>query len=199
MLEEPQNAPPFTRYLARVSRLTRGVGITISGCALIGALASLGVSYASDRLGFMLVSVGFLCLGVIVWSVGVFHGAAAHAFATLRSLDARVYELARRGASGAPRTASAAPPAPVAEVVTEPAAVAATAAEPDGLAPSPAAPHAVEASVPEASTASSGDAPREVAPARGGDQDVARVPCRRCGGLIHPDARRCVHCMKKVA
>lgn len=202
MLDEHQNAPPFTRYLSRISRFTRGVGIALCFGALIALFAALAVPGEGDKIGFALISAGALSVGLLVWSVGVFHGAAAHAFATLRSLDARVYELARRGASSPLRAASAAPAAPVAEPVAEPAAT--SMAEPGGAAESSAAPHAVErAALPEASAAAapsrSGDAPHEASPARGGDQDVARVPCPRCGGLIHPDARRCVHCMKKVA
>jgi hypothetical protein len=25
-----------------------------------------------------------------------------------------------------------------------------------------------------------------------------KVPCPSCGGLIHPEASRCVHCMKRI-
>jgi hypothetical protein len=52
-----------------------------------------------------------------------------------------------------------------------------------------------------------GDVPRlnapeeaiELAPPPPPPPEPERVPCPLCGGLIHPDATRCVHCMRKLS
>ena len=30
------------------------------------------------------------------------------------------------------------------------------------------------------------------------EAEIDKAPCPHCGGLIHPQATRCVHCMKKI-
>ena len=40
---------------------------------------------------------------------------------------------------------------------------------------------------------------KEAAPPPPPPPEPERVPCPLCGGSIHPDATRCVHCMKKIA
>ncbi len=198
--QDRHEARRMARYLSAISTLTRGLGIVGVLGSVLGLLAALGQNRSSDRLGFSLIALGVLLIAVVVWATGVFHGTIARSVPLLTRIDERLEALEARAAAAAARPAPAVPAAPVVE--GEVAAVAAPTPAPTApapTAPAPTAPAPIptergpESSKPEA------PAPVQATPVTSEPQDPPRTPCPHCGGLIHPEATRCVHCMKRVA
>lgn len=170
-----QDSLRMARYLSGVSLLTRGIGILGVIGSLIGLLAALNQRSSDDRLGFSLISLGVLLIAVVVWSTGTFHGAMARLVPLVVRIDERLDEAEVQRRMQAARAA-----APVPTQMPE----TATAAEP-AVAPAP------EAEVPAL--------PIRLKPPPEPKPEPVKIPCPSCGGLIHPEATRCVHCMKRVA
>ncbi len=163
------------RSLTRAALVTRIIGIVTMIGAVLTILTALGGSMSSsDRTGFSLVGLVVLVLGTIVWVNGVFHATVGRFLPSVVALDRkldRLAELAERRTLPAQGPATA-EPAPVLAVEVAPSAEAAAPAPDPAPAPKPVA--------------------RPVPP------EPARTPCPLCGGLIHPEATRCVHCMQKI-
>jgi len=164
----------FARQLVRASVATRVIGILCSVGALLMILVTLSsVRSSSDRVGFTLIGLTILLFGVLVWGNGVFHAAVGRTLPTLVDLDEKLAWIAGHLSHTLTRPA-AAEPTPVAAPQES--------TEPQGSTePEPAA------------------APEPAVPEEKKEEEVVRVPCPHCGGDIHPQATRCVHCMKKVA
>lgn len=184
-------AASFARYLGKISKATRVIGIIVCIGAVITILVALGQRRTDDQIGFSLIGMGVLLFGILVWSTGTFHGAVARALPTLFAVDRKLDAIGRMLATregGAP----AQPGGAVAPSV---------AVAPPEIAPPPAPAPAPEPEPEPAPTAETETAP-ELAPVvrRIHDEpEIVRVPCPHCNGLIHPEATRCVHCMRKVA
>lgn len=204
-----QQALRMARYLSAVSMFARGVGILGVIGSVIGVLAAMSMRRSDDRVGFSLISLGVLLIAFVVWSAATFHGMQAKLAPLVVRLDERLEALETRQRllatmavappvavtpAPAPAEAAPAPPAPdlapawpvaaASEVASAPAPVASQ-VEPIATPPEPIASQAVPVA-PEP----------EPAPAK---PEPVRTPCPSCGGLIHPEATRCVHCMKRVA
>lgn len=167
----------MARYLSGISLFTRGIGILGVLSSLIGLLAALNQRSSDDRLGFSLISLGVLLIAVVVWSTGTFHGAMARLIPLVVRIDERLDEAEVQRRLLAARAVQ-----PVASTVerSEPSAAAAPAVVPAPEAEKPAEPVRLKP-------------PPEPKP------EPVKTPCPSCGGLIHPEATRCVHCMKRVA
>lgn len=171
-----QDSLRMARYLSGISLFTRGIGILGVVGSLIGLVAALSQRSSDDRLGFSLISLGVLLIAVVVWSTGTFHGAMARLVPLMVRIDERLDEaevqrrmLASRALAPVPAETPAAAPA---------------------VAPAPAA------EVPAAEVA---EEPIRLKPPPEPKPEPVKIPCPSCGGLIHPEATRCVHCMKRVA
>jgi hypothetical protein len=180
MMTSPDPSEPcvrMARYLRRISVATRVIAILVSLGALLAMLAALGMRRSDDRIGFSLISLALILFGMLVWGTGTFHGAVAEALPTLTGLDTKLDRIARllnalRAPAPAPPDAEATTGLTAADI--EPAAASSETAEP--------------APEPERVTRSQEPAP-----------EPQKVPCPLCAGLIHPQATRCVHCMRKVS
>jgi hypothetical protein len=62
-------------------------------------------------------------------------------------------------------------------------------------APNPFLTEPVSAPAPESERAPATPPPP---PPKKEEPPVVKVPCPSCGGLVHPEASRCVHCMKRI-
>lgn len=200
-----QQALRMARYLSAVSMFARGVGILGVIGSVIGVLAAMGMRRSDDRVGFSLISLGVLLIAFVVWSAATFHGMQAKLAPLVVRLDERLEALEARqrllatmqvapAPAPAPAEAAPAPPAPdlapawpvaAASEVAGASAPVASQVEPIATPPEPIASQ-TEPVAPEP----------EPAPAK---PEPVRTPCPNCGGLIHPEATRCVHCMKRVA
>jgi hypothetical protein len=208
-----QQALRMARYLSAVSMFARGVGILGVIGSLIGVLAAMSMRRSDDRVGFSLISLGVLLIAFVVWSAATFHGMQAKLAPLVVRLDERLEALEARqrlqaaapaaptpGLAPAPATTPAAMPAP-GEPVLAPAWPGAAAPAP---APSPEPEPEPAVSAPELEPALAKPelepalAKPEPEPALAKPEPI-RTPCPHCGGLIHPEATRCVHCMKRVA
>ncbi len=195
-----------SRSLGRISTATRVIGIlSILGGFLL-LFAALDMRRSSDKMGFSIMALAVVLFGILVWSVGAFHSATAR---TIPALIERLDYLCMRAAPQLP----AAAPAVVAPAVVAPAVVAPEQA-PVADVQEPATEAAPEPEVePEASPSSGtsqGRAPDQQTEADEQDpepepqaapepeEEIERTPCPHCGGLTHPAATRCVHCMKKI-
>jgi outer membrane biosynthesis protein TonB len=167
----------FARHLVRASVATRAIGILCSSGALLMILVALtSVRRSSDRVGFTLMGLGILLFGVLVWANGVFHASVGRALPTLVALDEKLAWIAAQLA----RPPAAPQPTPVMpEPAPEQAVLPLTEPEPE----------------PAAEASPEPPPPTEPEP----EEKIARVPCPHCGGDVHPQATRCVHCMKKIA
>ncbi len=173
------------RYLLRLSSVTRGIGIIACIGAVITIVIAMGMRSSSDQVGFTLTGLAVLLFGILVWATGAFHGAVGRALPTLFTIDRKLDTIARElGAREIAITPSAVDGPP-----TEPMPEAPPGALTPGPAPAP-APEPERDSGPEPTAAV-----RRIEPA----PEIVKTPCPHCGGLIHPEATRCVHCMKKVA
>jgi len=217
-----QQALRMARYLSAVSMFARGVGILGVIGSVIGLLAATNMRRSDDRVGFSLISLGVLLIAFVVWSAATFHGMQAKLAPLVVRLDERLEALEARqrlqamapaptpAPAPAPATTpGAALPAPGEPVLAPawpgaaapaPSPVPSPAPEPAVSAPEPAlavsAPEpALAVSAPEPAPAVSAPAPEPVT----AKPEPIRTPCPHCGGLIHPEATRCVHCMKRVA
>jgi len=207
-----QQALRMARYLSAVSMFARGVGILGVIGSVIGLLAATNMRRSDDRVGFSLISLGVLLIAFVVWSAATFHGMQAKLAPLVVRLDERLEALETRqrlqamapaptpAPAPAPATTPAAMPAP-GEPVLAPAWPGAAAPAPSPV-PPPVPEPAVSApepapavSAPEPEPAVSAPEPEPVA----AKPEPIRTPCPHCGGLIHPEATRCVHCMKRVA
>ncbi|MCK6537954.1 MAG: hypothetical protein L6Q84_33685 [Polyangiaceae bacterium] len=200
----------MARYLSAVSMFARGVGILGVIGSVIGLLAATNMRRSDDRVGFSLISLGVLLIAFVVWSAATFHGMQAKLAPLVVRLDERLEALEARqrlqamapapvpAPAPAPATTPAAMPAP-GEPVLAPAWPHAAAPAP---APSPEPEPAVSAPEPEPAVSAPEPEPAvsapEPEPALAKPEPI-RTPCPHCGGLIHPEATRCVHCMKRVA
>ncbi len=173
--ETHDRAVRSARSLGRISLVTRIIGILSSLAAILVFFAAQDMSSRSDRTGFSIMSFALLLFGVLVWATGAFHAAVARSLPMLVSVDIKLERALRLLAIGPARVspegqAGPAPAPPVLPTQAE------AALEPEVKAEPPPArkPPRVEPPPPE------------------------RTPCPHCGGLVHPDATRCVHCMKKI-
>ena len=177
------------KSLARVSVVTRVVGILATVGAVFLLFAALDMSSRSDRTGFSIMSIAVILFGFVVWSVGAFHGAASRAIpALLERVDhlcalnapsAELPSVLAPAVEAAPLAAEALPPPEAADPAAEAAA---------SLEVEPAASAADQPQMPES----------EPEPEPALEAEIDKAPCPHCGGLIHPQATRCVHCMKKI-
>jgi hypothetical protein len=164
----------FQAYLRRFSRVTRIIGILAVVGSIFTMFAALDMRSESDRIGFSLCAMATLLFGVLVWATGVFHGAVSSALPVLASMDFKLERLARLQAMQATaKTVDAAAPASLPGTAQNPFLTEETAVS-ERPAPPPPKPPKVEPPPPQ------------------------KVPCPSCGGLIHPEASRCVHCMKRI-
>lgn len=176
----------MARYLSAISMFARGIGILGVAGSVIGILVALSMRRSDDQLGFSLISLGVMLIAVVVWSTGTFHGTMAKMAPVLVSIDQKLEETLARERQRALAPAPT-PPAPA----TAPAPLEDNAflAGPEVAAPA-SAPDTEPAAPPES-------VPRVRVPEP--KPEPERMPCPSCGGLIHPEATRCVHCMKRVA
>ncbi|MBI3206882.1 MAG: hypothetical protein HYZ29_35425 [Myxococcales bacterium] len=207
-----QQALRMARYLSAVSMFARGVGILGVIGSVIGVLAAMGMRRSDDRVGFSLISLGVLLIAFVVWSAATFHGMQAKLAPLVVRLDERLEALETRQRllatmPVAPPIAAAPTPAPAAPAQVAPAPPApdlapawpGAAASEVASAPAPVASQVEPIATPPEPIASQAEpvAPEpELTPAK---PEPVRTPCPNCGGLIHPEATRCVHCMKRVA
>jgi hypothetical protein len=181
-----QAALRMARTLTAVSTFARGIGILGVVGSLIGLVAALGARRADDRVGFSLIALGVLMIAVVVWSVGSFHGTFARLAPVVARIDERLDELSRlEQRAPQPGVAVAQPPP---ESPFE--ALSAGSLGVSEVADAPPDPPAAEAESPP---------PAPVVRLPEPKPEPERSPCPSCGGLIHPEATRCVHCMKRVA
>ena len=171
----------MSRYLRRISTATRAISILVVIGACIFLLVALNMRSSDDRVGFSLIALAVILFAVLVWGAGTFHGAAAEALPTLVSVDRKLDQLGWLLTS---MRAAAPPTAPIDS--EKPEELTAADIEPAPTAMEPAA-LALDAPAPP------GPAPRAEKP------EPAKSPCPHCGGMVHPEATRCVHCMKKIA
>ena len=189
----------MARYLSAISTLTRGMGIVGVLGSVLGLLAALGQNRSSDRLGFSLIALGVLLIAVVVWATGVFHGTIARSVPLLTRLDARLEALEARSAAAARAAAAPVAGAEVAAVAAPtPFIVAPTPPNPEPMVAEPAPEHVIT-TAPEAALDGPAPALAPATPVTSEPEQPTRTPCPHCGGLIHPEATRCVHCMKRVA
>ncbi|MEZ4221969.1 MAG: hypothetical protein R3B13_13635 [Polyangiaceae bacterium] len=217
------------RRLATASVIVRAIGIVVMIGSAIGVLVALNMRRPDDRIGFSLIALAVLVLGAIVWGNGVFHAVVSRFLPTMIDIDERLDLLSRERRARKPRLDPPSVTEPVAaEVVTmtgfegmfagpatTPDAPPPTAQdEPMQADPSAAAAHAdtgdgasehaaaedTPALAPSEDREENPDAAEQVAGASSHlEEDIPRVPCPLCGGGIHPQATRCVHCMRKLA
>ncbi|MBK9001583.1 MAG: hypothetical protein IPM35_38170 [Myxococcales bacterium] len=166
-----QDSLRMARYLSGISLFTRGIGILGVIGSLIGLVAALNQRSSDDRLGFSLISLGVLLIAVVVWSTGTFHGAMARVVPLVVRIDERLEEAEVQRRMLAVRALAPVP--------------AETPAGAPAVAPAPAAEVPAE--------------PIRLKPPPEPKPEPVKIPCPSCGGLIHPEATRCVHCMKRVA
>lgn len=166
----------MARYLSRIAFVTRGIGILGVIGSVIGLLVALDQRSSSDRLGFSLISLCVLLIAVVVWSTGTFHGTMARMAPLVARLDQKLDQAV------ADRDLLATKPSAVNPFLQEPSA------------PSPRA----EAD-PDTDRMPEPQPPARVARVPEPKPEPAKIPCPSCGGPIHPEATRCVHCMKRVA
>jgi hypothetical protein len=179
----------FARYLARISAATRAIGVLAVIGAVIGLLVAMSMRRADDRLGFSLIAMTVALFGILVWGTGVFHGAVGRTIPTLVRIDRSLITLiglstARRGESHQLETSDGPPALPA------PAEVPAVTASPE-----PAREEWPSEPITEPRVEDVQGAPSRLEV----PEEVVKTPCPLCGGLIHPQATRCVHCMKKIA
>lgn len=204
----------MARYLKGLSLLTRGIGILGVVGSLIGLLAAFSQRSSSDRLGFSLISLCVLLIAIVVWSTGTFHGSMAHVVPVIVRIDERLEE-AQAAAVAARRAASLVKSAAPASDAAMPVTAAAipgpldwgvaqsgggvTEADPVPAAAMPGPGAEIGVGTPEAAV----DAPEPAAEAapviEEAKPEPVRTPCPHCGGLTHPEATRCVHCLKHIA
>lgn len=184
----------FARYLAGVSRFTRAIGIlAVFGSVLLILVTQSSVRSSSDRVGFTLVSLTVLLFGVLVWGVGVFHGTFAVFVRRVAAIDGKLDALGQmlaRASSNVPVVAVQDAVAPTESPANAPSDVQGVAARQE------IGPAATDARGPVSERA---PAEPQGAAASVSVTEPERTPCPHCGGSIHPQATRCVHCMKKVA
>lgn len=167
----PGKLGQFARSLARVSAVTRAIGVL---ALFAGALVMMfGWSRADhrvdDAIAFGALGLSLACIGALVWGIGAFHAAFAHLTSRIVSLDDRSAEilkvfqrLEQRSVQGVANGGAAVvgPTAPPAVDATS-----ATRVIDDVLPP-------VAASGPRL--------------------------CLRCGETLRPDVTRCRNCLTKV-
>jgi hypothetical protein len=163
----------FQAYLRRISRATRIIGILSVIGSLFLVLVALDMRSESDRIGFSLCAMATMLFGVLVWGTGVFHGAVSGVLPVLASIDFKLERLARLQALQA--TAKPVDAGTAANPFLAPSAENAEPAAESERAPTPPPP-----------------------PPKKEEPPVVKVPCPSCGGLVHPEASRCVHCMKRI-
>jgi hypothetical protein len=160
----------FSVYLRRFSRATRIIGMLTMFASFILFAAAMDMRSESDRIGFSIMSFALLLFATLVWATGVFHGAVSSALPTLASLDFKLERTLRLlAAQKEPRMFSHS-----AETL-------------------PAGPETDPDPAPESLPEVKAPPPPKPEP-----PPVEKVPCPSCGGLIHPEASRCVHCMKRI-
>lgn len=173
-LEHTPREMRFQAYLRRLSRVTRIIGIIAVIGSVIVMLVALDMRSESDRIGFSLCALATLLFGVLVWGTGVFHGAVSSLLPVIASIDFKLERIARLQALQA-----------TAKPVEAPAA------------PNPFLTPSVENTKP-APELEPAAAPPPRPPPKKEEPPVVKVPCPSCGGLVHPEASRCVHCMKRI-
>lgn len=187
----------FGRYLSKISAVTRVIGIIACVGGVITILGALAMRRSDDQLGFSSIGLAVLLFGILVWSTGVFHGAVARILPTVVQMDRKLDWLGRVLAERAASTPTGATAvqAQAAAAVAPAQIVAAPRNEPSASVPEAGSPIASAARTELRAAQPSPEAePRPEPP-----PEIQRTPCPHCGGLTHPEALRCVHCMKKIA
>jgi len=172
---ERQERLGFARSLVRASVAVRVIGILCGMGAILMIFVAQSVRSKSDQVGFTLIGLAVLLVAALVWATGVFHGSVGRTLPTLVAIDTKldwIGELLARGVVAAPSVARA-----------ESHEVTAAAEQP--ASPVPAEP------------VTSPPVARVFVPQP--EPELERTPCSHCGGLIHPEATLCVHCMKHVS
>ncbi len=188
----------FSRYLGRISAVTRVVGILIvvaAGITMLFALPELlGGHRVDDALALVLVALGIGGIGVLVWSTGVFHGAVAHALVVFGWVDGKLWEVMAtlkqqsvpaQGAQAQLPATAAAIPGTVAVAASLGMVQSAEQREGSG-GQEPCAPAGAQAPVPRA-------VPEPAVVAA-----PATMRCKHCGGEIPTNVLRCRYCLERV-